>query len=223
MPTTRRDFLGRAAASAVMLSGLPSDLFAASTGAPHAPVDDTWDLSWTTRLTGKHKAIFDVPEVDSAYGVWRLNAWAGQYMQVLGAQPADIAGVLVLRHNGIALAMQQAFWDKYGVGKAKQVTHPLTQERTSKNPALMGPADGVPEPFASSSLTSQISRGAVVLACNLALQDCIDVIKRRDKISDEAARKAAISMLVPGVILQPSGVFACVRAQQAGCAYVRAS
>jgi hypothetical protein len=29
--------------------------------------------------------------------------------------------------------------------------------------------------------------------------------------------------MVPGVILQPSGVFAAVRAQEAGCHYVRAS
>jgi hypothetical protein len=30
-------------------------------------------------------------------------------------------------------------------------------------------------------------------------------------------------MLVPGIILQPSGVFAVVLAQDSGCRYVRAS
>lgn len=30
-------------------------------------------------------------------------------------------------------------------------------------------------------------------------------------------------MMVPGVILQPSGIFAVLRAQQAGALYVRAS
>jgi len=29
--------------------------------------------------------------------------------------------------------------------------------------------------------------------------------------------------LVPGVMIQPSGIFAVIRAQEAGCAYVRAS
>jgi hypothetical protein len=72
-------------------------------------------------------------------------------------------------------------------------------------------------------LRKQLDRGVVVLACNLALDDCVDLIKNTDKISDDAARKAAIAYLVPGVILQPSGVFAAVRAQEAGAAYVKAS
>ena len=42
-------------------------------------------------------------------------------------------------------------------------------------------------------------------------------------MSDEAARKQAIAALVPGVVLQPSGVFAALRAQEAGCVYLRAS
>ena len=37
------------------------------------------------------------------------------------------------------------------------------------------------------------------------------------------ARKQAIGYLVPGVILQPSGVFAAIRAQEAGATYLRAS
>jgi hypothetical protein len=55
------------------------------------------------------------------------------------------------------------------------------------------------------------------------LQDCIDLIKATDTVSEEVARKQAIGYLVPGVILQPSGVFAAVRAQEAGAAYVKAS
>jgi hypothetical protein len=223
MPTTRRAFLGRAAAGAAIIGALPSDLFAAGSAEPAAVQDGKWDLTWVNRITGKHRAIFDVPEVESGYGVWRLNAWANQYQQVLGAKPAEITGVLVLHHNGIVLAMQQAFWDKYGIGKAKNVTHPLTTQPTDKNPALLGAKDGVPEPFASGSLPSQLQRGAIVLACNLALQDCVELIKAKDQVSDEAAHKLAVAMLVPGVVLQPSGVFAAVRAQQTGCAYVRAS
>jgi len=45
----------------------------------------------------------------------------------------------------------------------------------------------------------------------------------QDKVSEDEARKRGIAMMVPGVILQPSGVFACIRAQEAGCTYVKAS
>jgi intracellular sulfur oxidation DsrE/DsrF family protein len=48
-------------------------------------------------------------------------------------------------------------------------------------------------------------------------------VKAGENLSDEAALTRAISLLVPGVILQPSGVFAAIRAQQEGCIYLRAS
>ena len=37
------------------------------------------------------------------------------------------------------------------------------------------------------------------------------------------ARARAIAGIIPGVILQPSGVFAVIRAQEAGCVYIKAS
>jgi hypothetical protein len=63
----------------------------------------------------------------------------------------------------------------------------------------------------------------VVLACNLALQDCADLIQQADKVNAAEAKKRAVSYLIPGVILQPSGVFAVTRAQEAGASYVKAS
>ena len=49
------------------------------------------------------------------------------------------------------------------------------------------------------------------------------MVKEKEKLSDEESRKQAIAALIPGVILQPSGVFAALRAQEAGCMYLRAS
>lgn len=227
MEHTRREFLGRATSGAAILTGLPLALAAVSCKAegsePQASSGE-WDLTWVNRLTGKHKATFDCAEVESGYGVWRAAAWAGQYMQFMGAAATDLSPVVILRHNAIALAMDQAFWDKYGIGKMKSVTHPVTQQPTDKNPALLsGDADGVPAPFDAAALQKQIERGVVALACNLALEDCVQLVVKTDKVSPEDARKTAIAHMVPGVILQPSGVFAAVRAQEAGSSYVRSS
>jgi intracellular sulfur oxidation DsrE/DsrF family protein len=49
------------------------------------------------------------------------------------------------------------------------------------------------------------------------------MVAGKDGISAEEARKIAIAHMVPGVILQPSGVFAAVRCQEAGSAYVKSS
>jgi hypothetical protein len=73
------------------------------------------------------------------------------------------------------------------------------------------------------ALDQAIARGVVVLVCDLALRDPIGMIAAKDGLAEAEARRAAIALLVPGVIVQPSGVFATVLAQQNGCAYVRAS
>ena len=230
MDTTRRDFLGKVAANAAVFGAMPlamdfRSLAAASAPAPAGAVQgQTWDTSWVNKLTGKHKAVFDVPEVESGYGVWRASIWAKQYQEVLGVQPNDLSAAVVLRHNGIVLAMQQSFWDKYGIGKAKNVTHPVTSQPTDRNPVLLSSSRGeVPANLDPVALDKFIARGGVALACNLAFADCVELVKTKEGVNDAEARKQALSYLVPGVIMQPSGVFAALRAQEAGCTYLRAS
>ncbi len=224
MSVNRRTFLGAAAVNAAALASLPGSLLAnVPRDLAHHESSDEWSVDWTKKLTGKHKAVFDNAEIESGYGVWRAAAWARQHAEVFKVPMSDITPSIVLRHNAIALAMQQSFWDKYGIGAAKKVTHPLTQEPTDRNPVLLGEKDGVPAPFNQASQTNQLSHGVVVLACNLALQDCVDMISKTDKVDAAEARKRAIAYLVPGVILQPSGVFAVTVAQEAGASYVKAS
>ena len=225
MSIDRRDFVGRLAAGA-LLAGVPLPIDASvralsQTQREHA---EEWDVSWVKRLTGKYRAVFDVPEIDSGYGVWRASIWARQYQEVLGAKPNELSAVVVLRHNGIQLAMQQAYWDKYAIGKEKNVLHPITQQGTDRNPVLLTSSRGeVPAMFDDAALDRFIARGGIALACNLALQDVVESIQKKENISAEDARKQAIAFLVPGVILQPSGVFAALHAQDAGCKYLRAS
>jgi hypothetical protein len=222
--SSRRSFLTTLAGTTAGLTvlppahtGLPADLL------PPRSQAGPWNMSWVDRLSGRHKACFDCTEVESGYGVWRASAWAGQYMEVLRATPAELSPVVILRHNAIVLAMQQGFWDRYGLGKDGKITHPLTGAAITKNPALLDDKDGIPAPFNQAGLHRQLARGVVALACNLALRDLVDVVMKADAVDEGEATKRAVAGLVTGVILQPSGVFAAVRAQQAGCAYVKAS
>jgi hypothetical protein len=222
---TRRDFLERLGATALLATMpiTPDALRRLTTPTEEARAED-WDLTWVDRVKGKYRACFDVPEIDSGYGVWRASLWVQQYSDVLKVKPQDCSPVLVLRHNGIALAMTQAFWDKYDVSKKNPVMHPITQQGTDRNPALLSSTrNEVPADFDAVALDKFISRGGIVLACNLALDDMIELVSKKDGTSGDVARKTAIAGFVPGVILQPSGVFAALRAQDAGCKYLRAS
>lgn len=236
MPTTRRQFLdslatgaaalgvtslGTTAAFPAVLHGLPTEFAVpgASTTAQQA-----WETRWTERLTGRVRAVFDVPEIESGYGVWRASVWARQYQDVFGLPASELSTALVIRHNAIVLAMQQAFWDTYGIGKAHAVTHPATLEPTDRNPALMGASDGIESLQVDFALGPFMQRGGVVLACNAALQDLVPMVQQADGVSEGEARARVVRALVPGVILQPSGVFAVLHAQQqAKALYIRAS
>jgi hypothetical protein len=225
MDATRRDFLGKVTAGAAVYSAMPLALALSACAAEGSnQAAGEYDLSWPGKLTGKHKAVFDMAEIESGYGLWRGMAWAGQVQQYMSVAPTDVSLAIILRHNAIALAMDQAFWDKYGVGKLKSVTHPMTQQPTDKNPVLLGEADGVPAPFDQAALPRQQERGVVFLGCDLAFNlDIVAIVAGADKVSQEEARKVALTHLLPGVLLQPSGVFAATRAQEAGCTYVKAS
>jgi len=227
MNQNRREFLERITAGAMLATAPFSPDVLREWGASSAPRGgpaEEFDLSWVDRVKGKYRAVFDVPEIDSGYGVWRASLWGKQYMDVLKIAATDLSPVLVLRHHGIALAMQQSFWDKYEVPKSNQVTHPITQQGTDRNPALLSSKRGeVPADFDDVALDKYISRGGIALACNLAFDDMIELVTKKDGGTPESARKTALAGMVPGVILQPSGVFAALHAQDVGCKYLRAS
>jgi hypothetical protein len=237
MPTDRRNFLQRLSAGAVAATVLPSAL-PTSLAAESAPRTtrselsalaeagvprEEWDLSWTRRLTGKHKAVFDAPEVESGAGVLRSGLWLRQYAEVLKAAPSDLTSVIVLRHNAIILTMTPAFWDEYELGEKKKVTSPLDDKPTKKNPALLSEADGAPASYAALALDRQIANGVIVLACGLAFREMVGMVSTKHKLKGEEAQARANAGLIPGVIMQPSGFFATTLAQENGCIYVRGS
>lgn len=214
----RREFLAYATSSLPALAMTGVIPFAGA-----APGADAWDLKWPARLTGTRKAVFDVAEIDSGFGVFRAAVWAGQRVELLGSAPTDVSPVVVLRSHAVVLALQQSFWNRYSVGRLRRVTHPVSLKETARNPALMDATDGIPAPLANATLPKQLSRGVTVLACNLALQSWIDAVAETEKLSEAEARKQVVSALVPGVILQPSGVLATILAQEHGCAYIRSA
>jgi len=229
MPTDRRSFLERLTLGTIGFGALDAldPLRPAST--PFDPLrlpaeQAAWDITWTSRVTGSRRAIYDVPEIEDGFGFWRAVLARQQYVDVLKIPQSDISMVVVLRHNAISLAMNQSFWDKYNIGKDKKVKDPLKVEETTHNPIAERTGDyALPERFSGMALEPFMASGGIVLGCALAFQECIGRVQSGDKVDKDEAEKRAKAMLVPGVILQPSGVFAAQLAQDSGCRYVRAS
>lgn len=228
MTTARRDFLQQFALGSLTATLIPVTTQAAwAERAGAASIEPSGaqsaDLSWTRRLTGKYKAVYDSPDIGGGLGVLRAGIVSAQYMAAFNVPASAISPVIVLRHDGIMLTMQQEFWDRYKIGEKYKVTHPWTGAPLTRSPALLGAGDGLPAGLENHALDKQLARGVVVLACALAFQDVIDIIATGDAITLAAAGTKARSLMLPGIIMQPSGVFASSVAQDNGCVYVRAT
>ena len=225
MATQRRDFLGWLGGTSLFaLGGAPVAL-----GAPAAPrsghprpVDDTFDVSWADRVQGKFRAVFDSPEISEGAALFRAIIWCDEYKAVYGTARTEMSPVMVVRHEAIHLAMNDTYWKRFKIGKEVKLRTPEGKKWAEANPIRVSPP-GAPEKFARYNLEAFIADGGIALACNLAFGDAVAKFQKEDKLDAAAARQRAIEHLVPGVILQPSGVFAVLRAQEAGCKYMMAS
>jgi hypothetical protein len=217
MTTPRRDFLLWAA----MLGTTPSLLAAAADRPSRRSRPGEWDLSWTRRLTGRHRAVLDAPTPSEGDPILRSVVWARQYAEVFGATPGQLDRVLVLRHTGTDLAMNDAHWARFPIGRDHGF---LTADGGSLpvNP-VRAERPEVPEPFRAMTLEAFQRSGGIVLACHLALQAYVAPRYAATGLDAEAALEAAVADLLPGVILQPSGIFAVSVAQEHGCRYVPVS
>lgn len=204
------------------------DLAAAlpSVAAPPSPAVQgaPWDVSWVARITGSHRCVFDCTEIEDGAGFLRAMIWTRQYAETLGISPGDMTAVVVIRHSAIPLAMSQEYWDRYGIGAAKGVKGIFTEQPTTRNPLLLrADRNELPPAYAQFNLDGFLAARGIVLACNLAFAECVRTVAKADGVDQAEARTRALATLLPGVILQPSGVFASVRAQEAGCVYLKAS
>jgi intracellular sulfur oxidation DsrE/DsrF family protein len=215
--SSRRDFLTTLAATA---AGASLGAYARPLAA--APVDapTTFDDSWTQKVAAaKHRAVFDSPEVSEGLAVGQAWLHREGYAAAIGAAPGDVASVVVFRHAGIVLAFDDALWEKYGIGEWKEIQDPATQKPAKRNPWAR-PGAGID---AGESVQELRERGGIVLACNLAMNRRAEQLAARAHADVEAVRAEVRAHLLPGVILQPSGVYAVARAQEVGCVFMRST
>ncbi len=216
MEIQRRIFLGTIGVGALAAS---LDAQASAT----AGADDKWDMSWTERVSRKHRAVFDSPDFSDGAALIRAVNWKSEYQAVYGTAAEDMTGVLVVRADGIWLAMNDVFWKSYNVGEEKNFKNEATGKFQVTNPIASSPANASPS-SADRNIPKFLSSGNIVLACHRAFGAVVALVKKVDKMpTDEEAEKKAMTFVLPGVILQPSGVFATLRAQEAGCHYILAS
>ena len=225
MAPQRREFLSWLGGTSMFaFAGAPVALRShLASGAAHpGPIDETFDVSWADRVQGKFRAVFDSPEISEGAALFRAMVWCDEYKTVYGTERSEMSPVLVLRHEAIHLAMNDTYWKRFKIGKEVKLKTPEGKKWAEANPIRITPP-GTPEKFARYNLEHFIGEGGIVLACNHAFAKAVAKFKQEGKLEDDAARQRARGHLIPGVILQPSGVFGVLRAEEEGCRYILAS
>ncbi len=214
--TQRRDFLKQA-------SLLAAGSLAAAAHAPQAAgqAQCEWDMSWTAKVSGRYRMAFDSPEIAEGVVFHQARSFLSGYKATLGLGDNDLTAVMILRHKGVPLACGDAVWEDGEIATQNNLKDPVTGEPAKRNPFINIPAGArYALPWADGAMDTLISRGVIVLACDLALGGVIAQVAERRKMPREDARKLVHDSLVPGVIRMPSGIFATSHAQGLGCGFL---
>jgi len=208
-PTPRRRFLGRiaAAAAALGLGGVPHSRLEADTVEPST--DAALD-SWFGKIKGKHRMVFDAPMPN----VGMVAIWPRVYLNTMAASyPGDATAVVILRHDGLPLAIQDAVWAKYSLGELFNIKDGDTPAKRNPYATITGlPIQGL-------GIAELLKSGILVGACDVALTVYSAGAAKKMGLDPATVKKEWVAGLLPGVQIVPSGVMAVARAQELGCAY----
>jgi len=216
--THRRGFLGTlaAAAAAGLASLTPFRAAAAATprsGDPLRSAADPAFEAWLNRITGKHKMVFDAPEVNSGMPVVWPRVWLNGNNDNYGTTDAQNSGVVILRHAAIPLAMVDALWAKYNLGQVfdlKEGDAPATRNIFAKQLPLPLPGTGVEQ---------LLAKGVMFGVCNVALTIYSGAVAQKMGLDAATVKADWVAGLLPGCQVVPSGVLAVSRTQEKGCGY----
>ena len=201
--TPRRGFFSRIAGMSAF------GLFGFATATVRAQAAQPDGLDWPGTLKGRHKQVFDVPEMNGGSPFGFTNNFL---------TPNESAtAVLVFRHNGTPYALGSVIWQKYKIGESFNVLDPETKAPAVKHPWFQ-PKPGVLT-NADAALDRLIARGTVLGVCSVSLRGQARRLAANAGVTAEEALKEWTANLIPGTTVIPSGTWGVNRAQEAGCTY----
>ena len=217
----RREFLGRvtigaAAVAASLTTAAPlASAMTAGAAARGTGASGPWSEAWLDGIKGAHKQFFDGVSINDGFAMVFAAGFLNLNKEVYGLTDHDLTAVVGLRHLAMLMALSDAMWQKYGIGKAFNVTDPATKAIAARNPFLR--AEGMPLP--GSDIPALVARGVIFTVCNVALTVLSGKMASGAGVTADAAKKEWTAGLVPGMTLVPIGVLAVNRAQEKGCTY----
>jgi intracellular sulfur oxidation DsrE/DsrF family protein len=220
---SRREFLEHlsvASAGFVSARSLPASSRPLSSSETEPPAE-TWDMSWLQQLErAQYRAVIDANVVEDGYAFDLTNGLMSDFSEVHRTPDDKVAIIVVARRQGTPIVFGDALWDKYPIGEDTKLTDSATKAPYRRNPFLRGRAGAAPE-TAATKIETLRKRGLILIVCNIAAHNWARSLAQKTNRDVADVKKDVFDNLVPGTIVMPSGVFTLMRAQNAGCAYMR--
>jgi hypothetical protein len=200
----RRAFLAQLGATAATLTFDAGELRASPTAA-----SGPWDMSWLDQLAAaKYRVVFNASEIADGIAMDYASTFYDHFHEADGTTDRDTRPVIVFRRLGTPMALNDAMWDRYAIGEDRKVMDSATHAPAHRN--VYAP-----------SIEALRRRGLISLVCNIALGNVAAGAAQKTQRNADDVRAEFKANLVPGAIVVPSGIYALIRAQNAGCAFMQ--
>jgi intracellular sulfur oxidation DsrE/DsrF family protein len=224
-PVARRSFLTRLGGSlAVLGASLTSGTSPAAAQTAEAggwkPARHTED-DWLDRIPGKHRFVFDTtsPAGIGTALLYVNNVFLGNESGY-GLGNADVAVVIVARHDSTPFAYTDAAWAKYGALLSQRSG--FTDPKTQQGPVLnVYNATGYEAmlPSRGTTVDGLVKRGVHFAVCQMATRNLSGIIARATGTNANDVYAELASNLVGNAHLVPAGIVAVNRAQERGYSF----
>lgn len=212
--TDRRGFLAKLTAGAAGLALEAEELRALASSASPGP----WDTSWIDRVrAAQYRVVFNASDISEGAAFHYAATFLDHFHEVHNTTDAQTRPVLVFRRLGTTLGLNDAMWERFALGDDPKIIDPATLAPARRNIfwTSVGTSDN-----SATKIDALQRRGMISLVCNVSIGSIGYQLAERTKRNVDEVRAELRNNLVPGAFLVPSGIYALIRAQNAGCAYM---
>lgn len=168
---------------------------------------------WLDRLPGVHRIVFDTT---NPVGFAEALSFATNFFTAnkngYGLNDADLAVVIVARHQSTAFAYTDSMWAKHGTILAQRAgfVDPDTKQPPTVN-------------VHRARLDGLLSRGVHLAVCQMATRNHAGMIAKSAGTDTEAVYKELVANLLSNSHMVPAGIVAVNRAQERGYSFAHAT
>jgi hypothetical protein len=173
-----------------------------------------WDMTWVDRLTGKHRQVFDMADME--LGLLVVKNWVDAWETVYGLKHPEVNAIVGIAGKAFPVNASDALYEKYPIGEQWRVNDPVTSQPAKRNVHLAGDGRGM---FAGAGVRPLQARGVVFWMCNNALLGAAGRLAAAVQRPQAEVYQDLRAGLNPGVILVPAHTMLLGICQERGCTY----